>query len=568
MSKFKINWRDPLLLIILVACLYRLIGVSWGLPNDIRAISLHPDEQVNLIVARQGIEPGKLDFTPGFYNYGTLYFTFLRLVSDVVGVYSGGFDAQGQLTPAGMASVHLVARVFNCLFGAITCGLVFAIGRRFLSGVGAGFAAAACVVAPALVVHSRFQTVDTLATMFAVASLNWCIRGLGTEEPLRRVAIWAGVFAGLSAGTKYVGFVAVLALLPVILIRSKSQKESLGEGEPRQGGGASALVMALLVCLATFLVTTPGALLDREAFLRDFTFELNHSKEGHGIVFAQTAPAALYHLGNLWVGFSLIGLIVGLFAFVRGGLLKSSPMIVIAVYFVLMYAAVSGGQIKFMRYILPTIPALALGVGYVVDRMREKSELGKKVGIVLGLAVVGGLDKSGFVASGTTTAQMVAPDPRDIAGRYLKDKNEVGLVSDPWFWSATVHPEMPMTRMFGPKRLFELWSSWSSPKVVRYLPENPADRYDWDKRLITELKPEYITFSSFEYGAVQRIHDSKGGTDIEKLFASRYIEFVEELGKSYELVPGAWDDGIGHRLMVEDMEYIHPRVTIWKRKTP
>lgn len=566
MNKIKINWRDPLLLIVLVAFLYRLIGVGWGLPNEIRAISLHPDEQVNLLVARQGIEPGKFDFTPGFYNYGTLYFTFLRFVSDVVGVYSGGFDAQGQLTPAGMGSVHLVARVFNCLFGAITCGLVFAIGRRFLSNVGAGFAAAACVVAPALVVHSRFQTVDALATMFAVASLYWCIRGLDSAEKLRRAAIWAGVFAGLSAGTKYVGFAAALAMLPVVFLRS-SDSERVASPSGRSRNLLEAGV-TFLVAILVFFVTTPGALLESEAFIRDFTFELNHSKEGHGIVFAQTAPAFLYHLGNLWLGFSLMGLLVGLYAFARGAMLKSAPIIICAVFFVLMYGAVSGGQIKFMRYILPTIPAMALGLGYVIDLMRTKSDLGKRLSVVLGLAVVGGLDKSGFVASGTMTAQMLAVDPRDLAGKFLKGKNEVGLVSDPWFWSATVHPEMPMTRMFGPKRLMEMWAGWSSPKVVRYMPENPAERYDWDKRLITESRPEYVTFSSFEYGPVQRIADSKGGTDVEKLFASRYSEFVEELGKNYEIVPGPWDDGLGHRLMVEDMEYIHPRVTIWKRKTP
>ncbi|MDH4388764.1 MAG: glycosyltransferase family 39 protein [Fimbriimonas sp.] len=564
MNKIKINWRDPILLVILAAFLYRLVGVGWGLPNEMRAISLHPDEQVNLLVSRQGIEPGKLDFTPGFYNYGTLYFTFLRFISDIVGVYSGGFDAQGQLTPAGMGSVHLVARVFNCLFGAITCGLVFAIGRRFLTKVGAGFAAAACVVAPALVVHSRFQTVDALATMFAVSCLYWCIRGLDSHEPLRRAALWAGVFAGLSAGTKYVGFAAVLALLPVFALRGKSENA----GEQREVVSWVMLPAALFACLVVFLITTPGAILEREAFIRDFTFELNHSKEGHGIVFAQTAPAFLYHLGNLWLGFSLIGLLVGLYAFARGALLKSAPIIVCAVFFVLMYGAVSGGQIKFMRYILPTIPALALGLGYFIDLVREKSELGKRVGVVVGLAVVGGLDKSGFVASGTMTAQMLAVDPRDLAGRFLKDKGEVGLVSDPWFWSATLHPEMPMTRMFGPKRLMEMWSGWTSPKVVRFMPENPTERYDWDKRLISDLKPEYISFSSFEYGPVQRIADSKGGSDVEKLFASRYSEFVEELGKTYEIVPGPWDDGLGHRLMVEDMEYIHPRVTIWKRKTP
>ena len=556
-SKLKIDLRDPIYLIVFAALAYRLIGVTWGLPNEMRSVSLHPDEQVNLLVARQGIIPGKLDFTPGFYNYGTLYFTFLRFLSDVVGVYAGGFDAQGNLTPAGMASVHLAGRVFNCLFGAITCGLVFAIGRRFLSGLGAAFAAAACVVAPALVVHSRFQTVDTLATMFAVASLYWSIRALDAGEPLRKAAIWAGVFAGLSAGTKYVGFVAVVPLVVAVMLRDRK-------------GGFSAGAIGLMVAVVTFVVSTPGALLDREAFMRDFLFELNHSREGHGIVFAQTSPAMIYHLSNLWLGFSLIGLLGGLYCFIRAGIMKVQPMWVIGAFFLVMYAAVSGGQIKFMRYILPTIPALALGVGWFMDQLGKQSELGKKMALLVGLGVVGGLDKSGFVGSATMTAQMLMPDTRDVAGKWLREKGDVsvGFVSDPWFWSATIQPEVPMTRMLGPNRLMEMWAGWSNPRLARYLPPNPAERFDWDVRLLTELKPDYVSFSSFEYGPVERIRQSGKGTDVEKLFASRYSEFVTRLGQEYDLVNGPWDDGPAHKVLVEDMEYIRPRVTIWKRKAP
>ena len=46
----------------------RFLGISWGLPNELRNFSLHPDEQVNFLYARE-IIPTQLKFTPGNYSY-------------------------------------------------------------------------------------------------------------------------------------------------------------------------------------------------------------------------------------------------------------------------------------------------------------------------------------------------------------------------------------------------------------------------------------------------------------------------------------------------------------------
>ena len=70
------------------ALLWRLIGINWGLPNDLHAQSYHPDEPVNLLVAQQ-VDISKGDFEPGFYNYPTLYLTALRVVSDMTSAYTG-----------------------------------------------------------------------------------------------------------------------------------------------------------------------------------------------------------------------------------------------------------------------------------------------------------------------------------------------------------------------------------------------------------------------------------------------------------------------------------------------
>ena len=109
--------------LVVLAFLIRLLGVGWGLPNALHNQSYHPDELVIWSYAQQ-IEPSKLHFDPGFYNYGTLYLTLLRVASDVVSAYSGseGWAAIGQM--------HLAGRLLSVLFGAGTVWFVFQMLRR------------------------------------------------------------------------------------------------------------------------------------------------------------------------------------------------------------------------------------------------------------------------------------------------------------------------------------------------------------------------------------------------------------------------------------------------------
>ena len=288
-------FSNPVVWIVLGAFLIRLIGVTWGLPNELRNYSLHPDEQVNLLYARQ-IIPTQLHFTPGNYSYGTLYLTLLRVASDFVLTYGAGMDQAGNISPAAMGQIHLAGRVLNCLFGAVLVGLTFGIGRRVLSVPGAYVAAGIVTVAPALLVHSRFQTVDMLATMLAIASIYACVRLIEPEAPAMKWAVLAGVFAGMSAGTKYVGLVAIFALIPAVFFLKKPSLFFVGLG----------------VSIIAFVITTPGCILDNERFLHDFAFEMNHAKTGHGVVFMGTSPAFIYHIGNLSAGASILTLLLGL----------------------------------------------------------------------------------------------------------------------------------------------------------------------------------------------------------------------------------------------------------------
>jgi 4-amino-4-deoxy-L-arabinose transferase-like glycosyltransferase len=412
---------------------------------------------------------------------------------------------------------------------------------------GAYLAAGLVMVAPALVVHSRFQTVDMLATMLAIASVYACIRLIEPEAPAMKWALLAGLFAGMSAGTKYVGIVAIVALIPACLSIKKPVL----------------FAYAFLVAIAAFVITTPGCVLDTEKFVAGFMFELNHSKEGHGVVFRGTSPALIYHIGNLSSGASILTFLLGVGGLVYSLVKKNTWGIILAVFFVAYYVAVSGGQIKFMRYILPLIPVLALGVGLVVQKVMEAGK--EKVGMAIAILVFGGVDRGSLVQTGGLTATMLGPDTRDVAGKWLRDKGEitVGLANDPWYWSPSIQPEVGMTRMFGQQRLLEMWSGWTKPKVSLYIPPNPGDRFGWDARLLTELKPEYVSASSFEYVPYKRLSEQQSTDSFDKLFGDRYREFKAVLDKEYEVV---FITDVNHHEMVEDMEYVRPNVLIWQRK--
>ena len=542
-------FSNPVVWIVLGAFLIRLIGVTWGLPNELRNFSLHPDEQVNLLYARQ-IIPTQLHFTPGNYSYGTLYLTLLRVASDFVLTYGGGMDQAGNISPAAMGQIHLAGRILNCLFGAGLVGLTFGIGRRVLSMPGAYISAGIVAVAPALLVHSRFQTVDMLATMLAIASVYACVRLIEPEAPAMKWAVLAGVFAGMSAGTKYVGLVAIFALIPAVLFVKKPSLFFVGLG----------------ASIVAFVITTPGCLFDQKNFIDGFLFELNHSKEGHGVVFRATLPAWLYHIWNLTIGSSFLTVLLGGAGLVMAALKKNTWAMILGAFFLIYYVAVSGGQIKFMRYVLPLIPILALGVGYSIQRIQEMGK--EKLGIALGILVIGGIDMGGLVRGGGLTAQMTMPDPRDVAGRWLREQGDisVGLVNDPWFWSPSIQPDADVTRMIGQRSLFELWSTWQKPRLARYFPPNPAERFEWDARLVTEMKPEFISFTSIEYAPFKRMSKMQNPSDLEKLYGSRFLEFKEALEANYNPIDPVRVTDNDHQDMVEDMEYVRPNVLIWQRK--
>lgn len=542
-----------------LALLLRLVGIGWGLKNDLHNQSYHPDE-LDIWAYSQRIQPAQGQFTPGFYNYGTLYLTTLKIASDVTAAYTGGpNDKDLDATWAYVSRCHEAGRIVNALAGAGTVVLVFLMLRRFIGDLGSSTAALAILVAPGHVVHSRFQTVDVFATFLLAASALFALKlipGEGDEltpKAARKLIFLAGLFAGLSGGTKYTGVLGLFTLLAVIVVcRKKTQ-----------------VLDALLAIVATvvgFLVATPGAVLDTGRFLTGVSYEMAHTSTGHGIVFEGTGNGFVYHLGNLMSGMGAIIVVLGLVGLVTAAVRKHVWAWALLAFFVPYYFLIGRAEAKFLRYTFPLYIGIAAGLGYAVSAAHRRGGAARGL-VALGILGIGGVDSRGLVGAIQETTFMTGEDPRDQAARYLRANSGptdfVGLASDPWYWTPPTYKDTNSQRAMPLDKRLAQMAAESQPKTLYYTPPDGKDPFPFDLRLLTQApNPTWVTYSSFESVPRDRLLGREDVPFDARTVAKQYDAFTKQLKADYNL-----DRQFGEvRDPVEDMMYIHPAIYVWKRK--
>lgn len=532
------------------ALLLRLVGVGWGLPNDIRNQSLHPDEPFLYFVS-QRIEPSLGRFTPGFYNYGTLYLTALRVADDVARAYapvSNAGSERGFWMSVGRS--NLIGRLISCVAGAGTAWLVFAMLARVGTLWGALAGGALVAFAPGHLIHSRFQTVDATAAFLLLSGVWACVKLYSESDSKARLkyAALAGLWIGLSAGTKYSGALGLVSLAIVCAFLPP-------------GGRMRPLLAGLVSAVAAFLISTPGAILDSASFVRDFSYEMAHAAGGHGLVFVGTSPAYLFHIGNLVEGVGALGVVIGAAGLILGCKRRAVWALALVALFVIYYFSISRAEVKFFRYVLPLIPILAIGFGYAVSEAQRAENKRWRLAVGAAIFALGGA----LTRATQNTLWMIGEDPRDAAARVVKadkDVKTVGLPIDPWFQTPPFYADTALPRTVPFSERQRLMLAANSPQVLRYVPSDPNERFDWDARLITELKPDAISISSFEDGEISRMRNVTNPPPELRLQLDRAEQFKAALMADYELAYRFGGDGPS----IHDLMYVRPTVWIWKRK--
>lgn len=365
----------PLLLILLVALLFRLVNVRFGLPDLLAA-----DEG---FLVNHALGFGNGDLNPHFFNYPALqmYLLFaVYVVLYVAGRLLGAWGSGWEFAVAYFRDPTLLqtsGRLLTVLLGAATVWLVFRLAERWFGRSAALAAALVLAVSPLHVRHS--QLIGTDVPMAFWAFLAVCLAARYLDKPAIKTLLAAGFVAGLAGAAKYPGLVAIapVALAPFIA-------QTPAGAAPATSRLRRALA-AVAAALAGFAAGAPFTFLDWAGFRAGMLSEMRHMKTGHlGMEGAQNGWAvhAVFSLPAIASHLCLLLAVVGIVAAVRSRPARALWLLLAPVA---VYIVIGAQAVLFDRYALPLAPYVALLAGAGVAAIARRGR-GLRLAAVLLLA--------------------------------------------------------------------------------------------------------------------------------------------------------------------------------------
>lgn len=356
------------LAIVAAALLLRLWGVGWSLPYVD-----HPDEPavMGVVLRILRIEPN-----PHHFFYPSLMFYLYALVlklhfwlGGLTGVYPEGFTLPRTTHfYTTIPQAFIWARGFSALLGTGTV-LAMAVWGSHIAGWRAGLIGAALLaLSPSAIIHSHYITVDgpaACAGLLALLAIMQLLPSSTEDSPASPIPhhpsvfrgswasyVLAGALVGLATGTKYQNAVVVV---PFVLAHGfRWQSASLAYG--------LRLVVAGLVSVVVFLLTSPYIILDFTGFWHDIQTLFTSYEAGHGDI-GHAWPVGDY-LRFFWqegLGpLPFLLMLIGAVALVR----RNLPLALVLLSFPsLLIMILLSMQTHFYRNLLPSVPPLMLTAG-------------------------------------------------------------------------------------------------------------------------------------------------------------------------------------------------------------
>ena len=139
---------------------------------------------------------------------------FMIELTQVVNLFAGARDLQ---------PIVEVGRACAAFAGGLLVFATFRLARLVLPDIPALAASAATAMVPLVTVHARIFKEDIFVAPFLLLALATLIELLREPAPWRAVLL--GVFAGLAAGSKYIGLLFLIVIPFVLLVKSNKEKK-------------------------------------------------------------------------------------------------------------------------------------------------------------------------------------------------------------------------------------------------------------------------------------------------------------------------------------------------------
>ena len=357
------------------------VGFLGSLSMD---LGYHWEEVRSIQSMKDSIETGLL--LPGWYNYPSISYDIALIVSAPKSV-SLALAAEPDMVREGIGAYlsshdyNLFLRDVFFLLSMATGLVVYLLVTKLAQSAWTGLLALLLLTTSwEIFYHARWLAPDGILMLFvawAMLSQYQVLQARHARQRLFRV-VFAAVMAGVCIGVKYPGGIVLVPLMLAIVFSQRGQVESGGAQDcESQPVTAQLIKLSLVVTAATFFVTTPGALLEPDNFVRDVLSEVAHYREGHGSYtvapgFEHASKLMIYLVGvapsqnfAISVGTSLVALVGSI------SLLQDKPKLAIwllslPVFYVLY---MSTQHVLIVRNLLLIIPFLAIFAALGVQRL-------------------------------------------------------------------------------------------------------------------------------------------------------------------------------------------------------
>jgi hypothetical protein len=348
-------------------------GVDFGYHWDEEKLFLLVEKAINTLI-----------FLPSWYKYPSIpyWLCLTGLTPHLIGALQVvGLDVHAiqehLLLVVNTPAYHLQTRIIYILVSSLSILWVYlqplAWKRRWLEAL---VAAAVLGFSWEIGYHSRWIAPDVIMMQFGALTL--LCASLAVRYPERRYWLYASAMAaGLACGTKYPGGLLVIPVLVAayqVLIDTGIVRKLF-----------FALIRVIPVFLATYLVSTPGTLLEPVTFVKDISYEMSHYQ---GLYNYSVVTPGLPHLGQIllylaevlfshyrWIAVLFFILaIVGVYAFQKESRKNLFLLLSFPVLYVLYFCT---QRVMIVRNLLEVAPFLAILVGrgsvYVWDMLASGS---------------------------------------------------------------------------------------------------------------------------------------------------------------------------------------------------
>ncbi len=389
----------------------------------------------------------------------------------------------------------LVVRHVTATMGALTVLPVFAIARRLGGTAGAVLGGALVVLSPLYIQVAHLNISDVPAALFATLTLA-AVAALVDGEDWRGWA-WAGLWAGLAAGSKYPAGVVAVAIVAAAL-RSSLVKRRFPAG----------LLTAGVAAVAAFVAATPSLLAFPGMVLRGggsdilFGFRQYSGTGWTGVVYASNAG---YYLELLRFSLGVPVLAGGLVGLVASPPETRRRLLWLLPFPLLYLALILRMNVAVHRNLLPVLPALAafagVGLAALVAHAGRLGPARRRAVVAAGLAVC---FAGPLYRTVEETVRHLRDTTRDVAAAWVHANLPEGSVFLQEFYTPNLgnrwrypHWRKRFATRFTDEELRHPGHDFlllASDAYQRYLEPGSLERAEWDDALAERYRELFRTF--------------------------------------------------------------------------